>query len=105
MDDQSEQTAVKLPFLERHPVLYARLFQLWDWYAVKVLRIPFKLAYQPRDQNRLKAMTYSWDLMYVQQIKNNWDLQERYNHQELQLKRANDELAKLREAQSGNSKK
>lgn len=95
MDDQK----IKLPFLERHPKLYKVFFDFWLWYQKKIMHIPFRLDYNKDfpEGRRLMAVTFSWDLEYIQAIKNNWDLQERYNKNELQLKRAEQLVGELQD--------
>ncbi len=66
----------QLVFFERHPKLYAFLFNAMNWYAIKVLKIPFTAAYNPvlGNERKLRAITYSWDLQYTQALKDNWEL-------------------------------
>ncbi len=93
----ADNTAGKKPFLERHKTIYGYLFAVWYWYADKVLRIPFTVSYMPLvdGEQRLQGITFSWSLQYSQQLKDNWDLQERYNQTAHQLQTAARRIAEL----------
>lgn len=58
--------------------LYLYLYLVWQWYALKILRVPFIVTYTPPPGETIEAVTFSWSLEYSQKIQSNWDAHKRY---------------------------
>lgn len=49
--------------------LYTLLYRFMHWYAMKILRVPFCVAYSPEgDKRRIMGITYAWTMDYAHTI-------------------------------------
>ncbi len=48
--------------------LYTLLFDIWHWYAVHILRVPWIICYNPPPDGKILGMTYAWSKEYVERV-------------------------------------
>lgn len=89
--------------ISKHPRLYSLLFKVWHWYALKILRIPFILAYNPPPDGDLMAVTYSWTKDYTERVMRTFYLDNRVDELTRELAAAQARLVALEDNQTGDS--
>lgn len=66
-----------------------KVFHAWMWIGRVLLGFPYVVNFAPDD--KFMAVVHSYSLEVAQKIKANWDIQDRYEALQLELKRAQDE--------------
>lgn len=50
--------------------IHTFLFKAWQWYAKRVLKIPFVLQFTPPPGDRIMGVTFAWSMEYRDAVKN-----------------------------------